>query len=427
MMRTKYTMRAAAVLALMLSLFVLGSMSVAAHGGESGIAPNGLFFIDYRNLNGGADGIAVVNVDPEAANYGELLQTVELGEDVLPHHIYYNHDQSRLYNTTLGGEFLYELLLERDEDGVPTITGFAPIDTGESMVGEDMFFTEDGGEFWVTFIGGFGGDRDGSIGVFDAQTNELVNTIVAPEPENPSSGEPYLLYPHGISAREDLGFLLTTSTIHPDLMTGMGNTVTLIDMESREPVQTVLVGESWEDLSQPVEVLMLRDGQPSYAMATTVMGGDLWIAPVDEENGLLGEFTEVIDGGAEGLGIALEMYIGPGDDPESNDDQLLYVSFAVPGVVNAYSMDNLPQLELVKSFDAGAGAHHLGFFQTESGREAMVVQNNLLNGEGINAGTLTIVDIHSGELLGELNLAADYGMLPESIESAMGNAHFVHH
>ena len=425
-MRTRILSRTATALALAFSLLVLGSMSAAAHEGE-GIAPSGLFFVDYRNLNGGADGVAVVNLDPEAEDFGAVRQQFELGEGVLPHHIYYNHDQSRLYNTTLGGEFLYELSLERDEDGVPTITGATAIDTGESIVGEDMFFSEDGDTFWLTFIGGFGGERDGSIGVFDAQTNELIDTIVAPEPANPSYGEPFILYPHGISANEDLGTMLVTSTVHPDLTTGMGNTVTLIDMATNEPVQTALVGESWEDLSQPVEVLMLRDGLPSYALVTTVMGGDIWVAPVDEETGRLGEFSEVIDGSAEGLGIALEFYIGPGEDPESDEDQLLYVSFAVPGVVNAYSLDNLPELELVKSYPAEPGAHHFGFFLTESGREAMVVQNNLLNGEGINAGTLTILDLQTSEQLGTVNLPAEHGIMPESLESAMGNAHFVHH
>jgi DNA-binding beta-propeller fold protein YncE len=423
-MRTRISVGIATALMLVLSL--VGSIPVSAHG-SSGIAPNGLFFVDYRSLNGGADGVALINLDPESADFGQIMQEFELGEGVLPHHLYYNYDQSRLYNTTLGGEFLYELLLERDEDGVPTITGSQAIDTGESIVGEDMFFTGDGETYWMTFIGGSGGERDGSIGVFDAQTNALINTIVAPEPENPANGEPFVLYPHGISANEDLGYLMVTSTVHPDLTTGVGNTVTVIDMETGEPVQTALVGESWEDLTQPVEVLMLRDGLPSYALVTTIFGGDIWIAPFDEQSGRLGEFTEAMDGGANGLGVALEFYIGPGEDLESDEDQLLYVSFAVPGVVNAYSLDNLPELELVKTFQAEPGAHHFGFFVTESGREAMVIQNNLLNGEGINAGTFTIVDIHTGESLGSLDLAAEYGLMPESVESAMGNGHFIHH
>jgi hypothetical protein len=79
----------------MLVLSLLGSMSVTAHGGN-GIAPNGWFFVDYRNMNGGADGVLLINLDPESEDFGEILQTFELGEGVLPHHLYYNHDQSRL-------------------------------------------------------------------------------------------------------------------------------------------------------------------------------------------------------------------------------------------------------------------------------------------------------------------------------------------
>ncbi|NLX09198.1 MAG: hypothetical protein GXY36_06045 [Chloroflexi bacterium] len=426
-MNAKRLKRAAAALFLAISLFVLSSAPVAGHGGEGGIAPNGLFFVDYRNLNGGANGVALVNLDPESEGFGEVLQQFELGEDVLPHHLYYNRDQSRLYNTTLSGEYLYELILERDADGVPTIVEAIAIDTGDSQVGEDIYFTEDGSQFWITFIGGFGGERDGSIGVFDAKTNELLNTISAPEPEDPTNGQPYILYPHGISAREDSGYMVVTSTIHPDLTTGMGNTVTVLDMETGEPVQTVLVSEAWDVITQPVEVLMLRDGYPSYVLVTTINDGSVWIAPFDEEAGRLGEFTKAVDGTAEGLMVALEFYIGPGDDPESDEDQLLYVSYAVPGVVNAYSLDNLPELELVKTYQAEPGAHHFGFFTTESGREAMVVQNNLLNADGINAGSLTIVDLQTGEQLGRVDLPTDLGIMPESIESAMGNAHFVHH
>jgi hypothetical protein len=219
---------------------------------------------------------------------------------------------------------------------------------------------------------------------------------------------------------------MVTSTISPDLST-IGNTVTFIDMETNEPVQTSLVAESWDDLSMPVEVLLLRDEFPAYALTTTMTGGDIWIAPYDEETGQFGEFSEAFDGAANNLSVALEFYIGPGEDPESDEDKLLYVSFAVPGVVNAYSLDNLPELELVKSFEADEGSHHMAFFKSASARELLVVQNNLLNIPDQNAGTLSIFDIHSGELGETLAMAEDTGLMPESIESALGNAHFYHH
>jgi hypothetical protein len=67
------------------------------------------------------------------------------------------------------------------------------------------------------------------------------------------------------------------------------------------------------------------------------------------------------------------------------------------------------------------------FFDTPSGREVVVVQNNLLNLDGLNAGTLMVVDTHSGEVLKTLDMKTDYGLMPESIEAAFGHGHDVHH
>lgn len=167
-----------AAFTLVTSLLLFGVSAVAPHG--EGIVENGLFFVDYRNLEGGTDGILLMNLDPDSEDFGKIIQNFELGQGVVPHHLYYNSDESRLYNTALGGEFLYEIILERDENGLPTITEAIPVDVGSSIVGEDMYFSEDGSRFWMTFMGGFGGAVDGTVGVFDAQTNALIETISAP-------------------------------------------------------------------------------------------------------------------------------------------------------------------------------------------------------------------------------------------------------
>ncbi len=69
----------------------------------------------------------------------------------------------------------------------------------------------------------------------------------------------------------------------------------------------------------------------------------------------------------------------------------------------------------------------MAFFETESGRELMVVQNNLINIDGINEGTLTVLDSHTGEVVKTLNMRNEYGLLPESIESAFGHGADIHH
>lgn len=383
----------------------------------------GLIFVAYRNLRGGADGVALIDLDPESGHFGKIIQRRNIARGVIPHHLYFNRDQSRLYSTALSGSNLYEIMLDRGADGLPRMAQVKEVDTGGNLVGEDMYFTEDGSRFYMTFMGGDGSVTGGSVGVFDAHSNELIEIVSARVPADPSSGAPFIMYPHGISANEELGILMITSTIHADLSTGVGNTVTAIDLETNELLETYLVADSWDDLSSPVEVILLRDELPRYALVNTMLGGDIWIAAYDEECERFESFDKILEGEDSGLSWPLEFYIHESHEGEHE----LYVSFASPGVINVYSLDELPALPLKRTLPADAGAHHMSFFETESGREVVAVQNNLLAIDGLDAGTLMVVDIHTGEVLGTLDLAGEHGMLPESIESAHGHGHDYHH
>jgi hypothetical protein len=94
-------------------------------------------------------------------------------------------------------------------------------------------------------------DQDGSVEVFNANNNQLIKTIKAPIQENPNK---FIMYPHGISINEEKGLMMVSSTIHPDLTTGMGNTCTLLDLNTYEIKETYQVADSPTDLSAPVEV-----------------------------------------------------------------------------------------------------------------------------------------------------------------------------
>jgi hypothetical protein len=69
----------------------------------------------------------------------------------------------------------------------------------------------------------------------------------------------------------------------------------------------------------------------------------------------------------------------------------------------------------------------MSFFATRSGRDVVAVQNNLINIDGLNEGTLTVLDVATGERLGTADLRTRYNLLPESIESAFGAGHDYHH
>jgi DNA-binding beta-propeller fold protein YncE len=400
----------------LLSLIILITFSNCQNDNHNSDLPHdSSFYIDYRSLKGLPDGIAVIELDPEAPNFGHISSQLELGIGVLPHHLYYNQSANKLFTTALGGSYLYQIKTEKDKNGQPKLVNAIPIDIGENTVGENLFFTNDG-RYFMTFMGGAGGPKDGSIGVFNANNNQLIKTIKAPIQTNPNQ---FIMYPHGISVNEEKGIMMVTSTIHPDLTTGMGNTCTLLDLNTYELKETYLVADSQTDMSSPVEVLLLRGKFPQYALATTMLGGDIWIAPYNTATKKYDAFSKIFDGSTQGLGWALEMYI--------DDNSKLYVSFADPGKVLVFDISNLPQLKLLKTLTADKGAHHMVFFKTKKGKEVVAVQNNLLNIPNLNSGTISVIEIETGKTLGTVDLRTKYGILPESIEGTNGPSSYMHH
>lgn len=400
----------------LLSLIILTIFSNCQNDNHNPDLPHDTsFYIDYRSLKGLSDGIAVIELDPEAPNFGHISSKLELGVGVLPHHLYYNQGANKLYTTALGGNYLYQIQTEKDKNGQPKLVNATPIDTGENTVGENLFFTNDG-RYFMTFMGGAGGPKDGSIGVFNASNNQLIKTIKAPIQTNPNQ---FIMYPHGISVNEEKGLMMVTSTIHPDLTTGMGNTCTLLDMNTYELKETYLVADSQTDMSSPVEVLLMRGKFPQFALATTMLGGDIWIAPYNTTTKKYDAFSKIFDGSTQGLGWTLEMYI--------DDNSRLYVSFADPGKVLVFDISNLPQLKLLKTLTADKGAHHMVFFKTKKGKEVVAVQNNLLDIPNLNSGTISVIEIETGKTLGTIDLRNKYGILPESIEGTNGPSSYMHH
>ncbi|MEN8145321.1 MAG: hypothetical protein ABFS14_10265 [Gemmatimonadota bacterium] len=389
---------------------------------------------------GTSDAVAIVELDPEAENFGEILQEFAVtGYDAPLHHLYYSPN-GRLYSTGLDPACsLAEIGLSRDATGKPAITGVECIDTQGQQVGEDIMWHTVNGEtyMFVTFMGGTGLDQadGGSIGVFDPQSNEVVRIIEARKSQV-GEGEPYIMYPHGISAYGDR--MVVTSTVHPDLATGVGNAVTIIDLNSFEPIENIIT----EDAkpvgfpSSPVEVLFVRPSISEKAtpsvLVNTMFGFEVWKIPYNETDKSFGAPEKVYDGAAEGTGVPLEFY---GNETE------LFISHSIPGVVKRYSLDNLP--DLVSSgpdINAELGAHHMIFYSTASGRKVIAVQNNLLNlGNAddndptdvdfiakVNDHSITVHDLETGERLAMVNFKDRYQRGVDNVEALFGSG-FVHH
>ena len=387
-----------------------------------------------------AHSVAIVELDPEADNFGEILHEHEydtLGFELPLHHLYYS-PQGRLYATGMDPACsLAEVGLSRDASGAPVVNSVDCLDTQGQQVGEDIMWhtVGDTDYMFVTFMGGAGETDGGSIGVFDPLTNKVVKVIEARKSQV-AEGEPYIMYPHGLSAFEDR--MVVTSTIHPDLATGVGNAITVIDLNTLTPIQNIVTEETKPVgfPSSPVEVLFVRPQISPEAglgvLVNTMFGFETWKIPFNPEDKSFGTPEKVYDGVTEGTGVPLEFY---GNETD------LFISHAIPGVVKRYDLAKLP--DLVSSgpdIEAGLGAHHMIFYATGSGRKVIAVQNNLLNlGNAadndptdidfiakVNDHTITVHDLESGERLASVNFKERYNKGIDNVEALFGSG-FVHH
>lgn len=384
-------------------------------------------------------GIAVVELDPEADNFGAILQQLETPELDLPlHHLYYS-PTGRLYATGLDPRCsLAEIDLSRNASGDPQVNGMECLDTGGQVVGEDIMWHSGSGKeyMYVTFMGGTGEEQSdgGSIGVFDPNSNALV-TIIEARKSQVAEGAPYIMYPHGISAYQDR--MVVASTIHPDLATGVGNAITVIDLNTHTPIENITI-EAAKPVgmpSSPVEVLFVRPdigGTEPALLVNTMFGFEVWKVPYDAASKTFGAPVVVYDGASNGTGVPLEFY---GNDTE------LFISHALPGVVKRYALASLPELVSTgPDLVADAGSHHMIFFNSASGRSLIAVQNNLLNlGNAadndptdidfiakVNAHTINVLDLQTGERLGTVDFKNTYQKGVENVDSVFGSG-FVHH
>ena len=345
--------------------------------------------INYRSIDDSRqkDGLAIIDLNPHSKTFGDILQDVPIGEGVLMHHPFYNSDKSKLYNTSLMGEELYRINLHDSK-----IFDVTPLDTGSCVVGEDMIFSKDGQKFYLTCMG------SNNIMVFDASTDQLIGEIFAGQNENPNA---FTKYPHGISADENIDRMIVTQTVSPALDDPQSS-VSVIEFSTGKVLSTIELIKSPDVPSVPVEVLFHPDYSVAYVSG--MLDGTIWILEWDENTESFIP-TLVDDGTKREHSWPLDLNIGPNGN--------LFVSFAVPGVVNEYSLKTPQQPELLRTLPAMPGAHHTLF--SEDGKY-MYVQNNLLNLDGLNSGTISVVDLASGNQIAIINDTLENGMMIESID-----------
>jgi len=333
------------------------------------------------------EGIAIMEIDPESADFGKILMDIPLPSDLVAHHIFFNRDKSKAYITSLGKSVLLAIDLTRFPYRLRTI------DVPDCQVNEDLVVSEDNKTWFLTCMG------SSNVVMGDAQTDRPIKTISS------SDAAAFILYPHGIAIHNGIDRVLITSTVKPDNMAEAGETVTVLEASTGTVLSTHKVSSKPSPAkAAPVEVMFAPKSNPPVVHITNMFEATLWAGLWDPKTQSF-SFNQIDDFGAREQGMPLEMlYNAKGDR--------LYVTTAKPGFVNLYDNTDPRQPKFLQAIPAAPGAHHSVLSPDE---RYLFVQNSLLNMEGMSDGSITVIDLTKGKVLGSIETLKAQGFNPNCI------------
>jgi len=339
--------------------------------------------LEALQLQGGEqdrkEGIAILELDSQSSDYGNILIDIPVSPELILHHIFYNRDLSKAYITALNSSEMYVIDLEKFPYRLK------PIAMPNCKVQENIIFSDDNKTWYVTCMG------SESVIVGDA-VKDLQTSVI----EMPGS------YPHGIALHEGIDRIIVASCVAPDF-SGTGNTVEVIDAGSNEHIASIVVSDSKG--AAPVETLFVPKADPPVAYVTNMMENTLWALTWDALHGVF-EAGKVFDFGAIGAQVPLEIYFNKAVDR-------LYVTTADPGMFHVFDISvSVLKPILLESLPTAGGAHHVAFSPSE---ERAYVQNGLLNLPGMNDGSITVINLQKLEVEGTIQTFKVAGLVPNSI------------
>ena len=329
------------------------------------------------------EGIAVIDVDPASPTYSKIVETIPLPPDLVAHHIFYNRDASKAYLTALGKGELRVIDMSKRPFTMKTVA------VPDCQVGEDVVFSEDNKTWFQTCMG------SSKLIIGDADSDQPAKTVSLPHP-----------YPHGIALNPGIDRLLLTNTVRASDLKDAGEMITVVEASTGKVLASHKVSEKPSPAGEaPVEILFVPGADPPVAYITNMFGGTLWTATWNPQKKDF-DVAQVFDFATVKSGIPLEMYFNGKADR-------LYVSTAKPGHLHLFDISKHPgKPELLKSIPAAEGAHHVAFTKDE---RLAFVQNALLNLPGMSDGSITVIDLGKGDVIGSVNTLKDQGFNPNSI------------
>jgi DNA-binding beta-propeller fold protein YncE len=329
------------------------------------------------------EGIAIIDLNPASPNFKKVVETIPLPPDLVAHHIFYNRNSSKAYVTALGKGELRVIDMSKRPFVAKTIA------VPDCAVGEDVVFSENNKRWFLTCMG------SSKLIAGDASTDQPTQTISLPQP-----------YPHGVAIHDGIDRVLVTSTVRATDLGDAGETITVIEATTGKVLSSHKVSNKPSPAREaPVEVLFVPGANPPVAYITNMYGGTLWTATWNPQKKDF-EVAQAFDFAPIKAGVPLEIYFNGKSDR-------LYVTTAKPGHLHIFDISkNAAKPELIKSIPTAEGAHHVAITKDE---KFAFVQNSFLNLPGMSDGSITIVDLVKGEVIGSVDTLKDQGFNPNSI------------
>jgi len=328
------------------------------------------------------EGIAIMELDLSSPRFGQIVEDIPLPPDLVAHHIYHSPDKTKAYITALGRPELRVMDITTHEVKVVPIP--------DCQVVEDVAFSEKKGNWYVTCMG------SSVMIVGDLKTDQPSRTVKLPAP-----------YPHGIAVHDGIDRILLTSTVRPADLQDPGEVIQELDLATEQAIKVHKIGV--KPGSATVEVMFIPNSNPPKAYTTAMYDGSLWLGSWNPENK---QFTwkEVADFKPMGQALPLEVYYNDKGDRA-------YVSTAKPGHLNVYDISDPEQPKLLHSVATAGGAHHMTF---SPGYKQAYVQNSFINLPEMHDGSITVVDLETGQAVRSIDTLKEKGLTPNNITLLAG-------
>ena len=328
------------------------------------------------------EGIAIIDVDPNAPTFGRILVDIPLPPDLVAHHIFYDRQMEKAYVTALGKPELHVFNMNEFPYRLKRI------DVPKCDMVEDVVFSEDNRTWYLTCM------NSANVYVGETATDKITGIIDLPGTN-----------PHGLVVLSDIDRLLVTSTITGDLKTPREELI-VVEASTHKVLGTLKMSNKKSPSGvAPVELLRVPGSDPAIVYTTNMFGAALWTAiwnPATKKFDVAEAFDLAPVNGA----VPLEMYF-------VDNGKTMYVTSANPGLLHIFDLSGNPaKPKLVKSMKTGQGAHHVGL--TRDGRYGFV-QNSFINLPGMRDGSVSVVDLKAQKVIASMDTLKNQGFNPNSI------------